>query len=120
MIIFLLNYIPTIGSLLGVFFPAVMAILQFGELVPVLVIVGVLGFTQFFIGNILTPRVMGSSLNISPLVVMLSLALWGTLWGATGMVLCVPITVIAMIVFANFDSTRPVAVLLSQDGKLAQ
>jgi predicted PurR-regulated permease PerM len=61
---------------------------------------------------------MGNSLNISPIVVMLSLALWGMLWGVTGMILCVPITVIAMIVFANFQSTRGIAIALSQDGRI--
>lgn len=117
-IIFLLNYIPTIGSLLGVIFPATMALVQFGAIWPVVVILAGLGGTQFLIGNIIEPRIMGNSLNISPLVVMLSLALWGALWGVTGMILCVPITVIAMIVLANFRSTRGIAIALSQDGRI--
>jgi predicted PurR-regulated permease PerM len=117
-IIFVLNYIPTIGSLLGVIFPAAMALVQFGAFVPFAIVTAILGATQFFIGNMLEPRVMGNSLNISPIVVMLSLALWGMLWGVTGMILCVPITVIAMIVFANFQSTRGIAIALSQDGRI--
>jgi len=119
-IIFLLNYIPTIGSLLGAIFPALMAMLQFGGGGIALLLLLILGFTQFFIGNVLEPRVMGSSLNLSPLVVMLSLALWGMLWGITGMLLCVPITVITVIVLANFPSTRNWAILLSQDGRVVE
>lgn len=117
-LIFLLNYIPTIGSLLGVVFPALLAILQFGALLPFLIVTIGLGVTQFLIGNILEPRMMGKSLNVSPLVVIISLAVWGSIWGVTGMFLCVPITVAMMIVLAEFPQTRPIAILLSADGKV--
>lgn len=69
---------------------------------------------QMTIGNVLKPQRMGKSLNLSPLVVILSLTFWGALWGIPGMLLCVPFTVISMIVFAQFPSTRKVAVLLSK------
>jgi AI-2 transport protein TqsA len=62
---------------------------------------------------------MGSTLNLSPLVVILSLVIWGSLWGIVGAILCVPITVIGMIVFAHFEKTRPIAVLLSGNGKIS-
>ncbi len=117
-LIFLLNYIPTIGSLIGVVFPALLALVQFDTLVPFIAVVGALGVVQFSIGNILEPRLMGTSLNLSGLVIMLSLALWGAIWGITGMVLCVPLTVIVMIICAQFPSTRPVALLLSAHGHL--
>lgn len=116
--IFLLAYIPTIGSLLGVVFPALLAIIQFGTLGPFLVVTIGLGAAQFAIGNVLEPRMMGKSLNLSSLVVIISLAVWGSIWGVTGMFLCVPITVIMMIVLAEFKQTRPVAVLLSADGRI--
>ena len=67
----------------------------------------------------LEPRLMGSSLNLSALVVILSLALWGSIWGVAGMFLCVPITVIGMIIFSHFPATRSIAILLSNDGKIA-
>jgi len=117
-IIFLLNYIPTIGSLIGVAFPALLALVQFDTLIPFATVVVTLGVVQFSIGNILEPRLMGTSLNLSGLVIMLSLALWGAIWGVTGMVLCVPLTVIVMIVCAQFPSTRSVAILLSSRGLL--
>lgn len=117
-IIFLLNYIPTIGSLLGVIFPAVLALVQFPTIGPFLVVAILLGATQFVIGNVVEPRLMGRSLNLSPLVVILSLALWGQIWGVVGMFLCVPIMVILMIIFSHFGRTRPIAVLLSSDGRV--
>ena len=72
-----------------------------------------LGTVQALIGNVLEPRLMGSSLNLSPLVVILALSLWGQMWGVTGMFLSVPITVISMIVLANFPQTRAIAVAMS-------
>ncbi len=116
--IFLLNYIPTIGSIIATVFPALLALIQFDNAYPFLIVaIGLTGI-QFLIGNVVEPRLMGSSLNLSPLVVLLSLVLWGSVWGIAGMFLSVPITVIAMIVLANFSGTRPIAVLLSKDGRL--
>ena len=115
-IIFLLNYIPTIGSLLGVVFPAILSLVQFDSSWQFFVVVAVLGSAQFSIGNILEPRLMGSSLNLSGLVIMLALAIWGGIWGITGMILSVPITVVIMIICAQFPASRPFAVLLSGKG----
>lgn len=117
-IIFLLAYIPTIGSLLGVIFPALMALLQFGGISEFLIIAVGLGAAQLVIGNVLEPRMMGRSLNLSSLVVIVSLAVWGSLWGVTGMFLSVPITVVLMIILAQFKQTRPIAILLSANGKV--
>ena len=118
-IVFLLNYIPTIGSLLGIVFPALLALVQFDSIVPFLIVTPSLVLIQVFVGNILEPMIMRSSLNISPLATLVSLAVWGTIWGVPGMFLCVPITVIAMIVFAHFSRTRPIAVMLSTTGRIA-
>ncbi len=117
-VIFLLNYIPTIGSLIASIFPAAFALLQFGEVTTALWVLGVIGLIQVVVGNLLEPKIMGNSLNISSLVVILSLALWGVLWGIVGMVLSVPITVSMLILFAEFPATRPIAILLSEKGKL--
>tara|TARA_B100000686_G_C16792664_1_gene979890 strand:+ start:957 stop:1979 length:1023 start_codon:yes stop_codon:yes gene_type:complete len=117
-VIFLLAFIPTIGSLLGVIFPALMAVLQFGTLGPFLIITVGLGMAQFIIGNVFEPRMMGRSLNLSSLVVIISLSVWGAIWGVTGMFLSVPITVIIMIMLAEFPQTRPIAILLSANGKV--
>jgi len=111
--IFMLNYIPTVGSIIATLFPAVLALIQFDTLVPFLIVLLGVGTIQLLVGNLLEPKLMGNSLNVSPLVVMLSLTLWGSIWGIAGALLSVPITVMLLIVFAHFDGTRYIAVLLS-------
>jgi AI-2 transport protein TqsA len=118
LLVFLLNFIPTIGSIFAVIFPTLLTLLQFMSLGPVLLVAVALGIVQFVIGNLVEPQLMGSSLNLSPLVMIVSLALWGSLWGIAGLFLCVPIMVILMIVFAHFAPTRPVAILMSSNGRV--
>jgi predicted PurR-regulated permease PerM len=79
----------------------------------------VLTAVQFCIGSLLEPKLMGNRLNLSPIVILLSLGLWGSVWGIPGMFLCVPITVIIMIVCSYFPSARPFAILLSGNGEVA-
>ncbi|REJ77909.1 MAG: AI-2E family transporter [Acidobacteria bacterium] len=117
-LIFLLNFIPNIGSLVATAFPALVAILQFDTLGPFFVVLAGVGAIQLIVGNFVEPKMMGSSLNISSLVVIIALTVWGVIWGVAGMILCVPITVIMMIVLAQFPTTRPIAILLSEKGEL--
>jgi len=117
-LIALLNYIPYIGSFLGVLFPVTMAIVQFANPSDVLAVLLPLTALQFLIGNFLDPYVMGNSLNLSPFAILVSLAAWSALWGIPGAFLAVPITAIMAIVFSEFAGTRPIAVLLSRDGRL--
>ncbi len=114
-LIFILNFIPNIGSVIAVIFPVLMAILQFGKWGTVLTIFATLTIVQMVVGNFVEPRLMGNRLNISPFVVLVSLAVFGAIWGVIGMFLSVPLTVILMIIFSHFDTTRPIAVLLSGD-----
>ena len=81
-------------------------------------VLGVVGAIQVVVGNILEPRLMGNSLNVSALVVILMLTFWGWLWGIVGMMLSVPITVTMVIVMAQFPATRWLAVLLSDKGQV--
>ena len=115
-LIFLFNYIPTIGSITATALPALLALVQFDTLTPFLVVVIGVTIVQLLVGNIIEPRLMGSTLNISPLVVVLSLILWSMLWGIVGMLLSVPITVAIIIICAQFPETRPIAILLSRNG----
>ncbi len=117
-IAFLLNYIPTIGSLIAVIFPSLLSLVYFDTLTPFIAITLGLGAVQFILGNLVEPRLMGTQLNISPLVIMISLSFWGALWGVIGMVLCVPLVVLAIIICAQFPSSRPIAILLSGDGNV--
>jgi predicted PurR-regulated permease PerM len=107
-----------VGSVLGVVFPVLMAVVQFQELGPILTLLLALTAVQFLIGNFLDPYVMGNSLNLSPFAILISLAVWSELWGIPGAFLAVPITAILTIVFSEFPGTRPVAVLLSQNGRV--
>lgn len=116
LLIFFLNFIPNIGAIVATAFPALLALIQFENWWPFLMISSGIVAIQFVIGNILEPRFLGKSLNLSPLVILFALALWGAVWGILGMFLSVPITVMMMIIFAHFDSTRPIAIMLSQDG----
>ena len=116
--IFMLNFIPTIGSIIATLFPALLALIQFDTIGPFLVVLIGVGAIQVVVGNFLEPKLMGNSLNLSPFVVMMSLTLWGSIWGIAGMFLSVPITVMLLIAFAHFEKTRYIAILLSGDGDL--
>lgn len=117
-LIFMLNYIPTIGSLLATSLPAIYSLFQFGDFNEFLFIMALVGSTQVLVGNIIEPKIMGNSLNISPLVSILALSFWGAIWGVTGMFLSVPVTVIMIILLAQIPSTRNFAVLLSERGRV--
>ncbi|CEG57613.1 AI-2E family transporter [Legionella fallonii] len=116
LLIFFLNYIPNIGAIVATAFPAALALVQFQNWVPFLEVTSGIIAVQFVVGNFLEPRLLSKSLNLSPLVILIALSVWGAIWGILGMFLSVPITVMMMIIFAHFDATRPIAVLLSQDG----
>ena len=117
-LIFILNFIPTIGSLVATLFPAIFCLLQFGEFTQGIQVLIFVGSTQLVVGNLLEPRLMGNTLNISPLVVIISLSFWGAIWGITGMLLSVPIAVIMVIVFSQFEQTKSIAIMLSKRGKI--
>jgi predicted PurR-regulated permease PerM len=113
-----LNFVPYVGSVLGVLLPGLMAVVQFPDWGPIVGLLLALTAAQFVIGNFLDPVVMGNSLNLSPFAILISLALWSELWGIPGAFLAVPITAIATIVFSEFPGTRPLAVLLSKSGRV--
>ncbi|WP_031555569.1 AI-2E family transporter [Parvularcula oceani] len=120
LIIFAFNFIPIIGSIIAVILPSVLALVQpGGGLALAALTLGLLTAAEQAVGSVLEPRLLGRSLNLSPLVILLSLASWGTLWGFAGMLLCVPITVAIMIVLSQFETTRAIAVLLSDNGEVA-
>lgn len=117
-LIFLLNYIPTVGSLLATIFPVIFCLLQFGDYKNALAVLVFVGAIQVLVGNILEPKLMGNSLNISSLIAIVALTLWGIIWGVTGMILSIPITVIIIITLSQFERTKAIAIMLSEKGKL--
>lgn len=116
-LIFVAAYIPIIGGAIGCILPPLFALVQFPDSFwPALILFGCLELIFFVVGNVIYPRMQGDSLNMDPTVVLLSLAVWGALWGVTGMFLSTPLTVAAMLILAQFDGTRWIAILLSEDG----
>jgi len=118
LLIFLLNFIPTVGSIIATMFPAMIALAQSDGYTLFLMVLGGIGAFQVLIGNVIEPRLMGSSFNLSPIVILLNLALWGTIWGIPGAFLCVPFLIIFTIIMSHFPRTRPIAIILSSDGDL--
>jgi predicted PurR-regulated permease PerM len=115
--IFISSYIPVIGGAIGTVLPPLFALVQFpGYGQAVILLIG-LEVIMFLIGNVLQPRMQRDSLNIDPVVVLLSLAFWGAIWGLPGMFLSTPLTVTAIVILAQFHGSRWIAVLLSGDGE---
>jgi predicted PurR-regulated permease PerM len=116
-LIFFLNYIPTIGSIFAVILPTLASLVVWTDVTHVALVALGVGGWQFVVGNVIQPRMMGESLNLSALVVLLTLALWGSIWGIAGAFLAAPLTVMIMLVLNQFPSTRWLAILLSADGR---
>jgi predicted PurR-regulated permease PerM len=115
-LIFIASYIPVIGGIVGVAAPPIMALVQFDTLWQAIVLFAVLQTVTLFVGNVIYPRMQGRSLNIDPVAVLLSLAFWTAIWGVSGAFLSTPLTVMAMVILAQFKGTRWIAVMLSADG----
>jgi predicted PurR-regulated permease PerM len=116
-IIFMTNYIPAIGAAVGVLFPAVFGLVEFDEIWRAAALLAGLEAVHFLVSHVMQPRMQGQSLNLDPIVVLLALAFWGALWGLVGAFLSTPLTVVMLAIFAEFEATRPLAVLLSSDGR---
>lgn len=112
-LIFLLNFIPTIGSIIGTLLPAAAGLVQFPELGPVLVLLVGVGAIQFVVGNIIEPALSSRTLNLSPLAIILALSFWSAVWGIPGAFLSVPLTVCFAIICSQVPILRPLAVLLA-------
>lgn len=108
---FLLNYVPTLGSILAAVPAVLLALVQLGPGHAAITGLGFV-FVNFVIGNVLEPRIMGKGLDLSALVVFLSLVFWGWVLGPIGMLLSVPLTMMVKIALESFDDTRWLAVML--------
>lgn len=115
---FVLNFIPSIGSIIATVLPIPLALVQFETLGPVIAIVLLSTLVQMVIGNGIDPLLMGQNLNLSPVTILAALVFWGLIWGVVGMLLAAPLTAILRIVLAQFETTRPMSELLA--GRLPQ
>jgi predicted PurR-regulated permease PerM len=109
----LLNYIPYFGSLVGVLLPITLSMVQFGDLGRTMLLATLLIAAQVWVGSFLEPRLVGRRINLSPFVVLVSLAVWSALWGLSGALLAVPLTSMLTIVLSAFEPTRPIAILMA-------
>jgi len=111
---FFLNFIPSVGSIIAMVLPLPVVLLADDlSLASKLMALGLPGLVQFSVGNILEPKLLGDSLDLNPIVVLLSLIFWGFLWGPVGMLLSVPITAVIKFLLERSPLTRPVAAILS-------
>jgi predicted PurR-regulated permease PerM len=117
-VIFLVSFIPTIGTMIGMIFPPLMTLLQFGTVMPALIVAATLMPVQLVASNYMEPKLLSKSLNLSPLITLFSIFVGGAIWGIIGALIVVPILAISVIVFARIPSLRPVAILLSGDGQV--
>ncbi len=122
LLIFVLNYIPIFGAASAIAFPILLSLVQpdgGGARMALITAVSLIGAEQIM-SNGIEPRIVGRTLNLSPLIVLFSLSVWGSLWGFAGLLLSVPISVTVMIVLSQFPSTRPVAIMMSDNGDISE
>ncbi len=113
MLAFLLNFIPSIGSIIATLLPLPVAVAQYEHFGSVLLVLFIPGTVQMSIGNLIEPKLMGRELQLHPVTILLALSFWGLLWGIPGMFLAVPITASIRIVLMQFETLRPVGDALS-------
>lgn len=111
--VFLLNFIPSVGSIIAVLLPTPVLFLQYGLGPQFFVVVGLLSATEFVIGNLLEPRFLGEGMDLHPAAIVSSLIFWSLVWGVPGAFLSVPITASIKIVLSKIKHTRPVAEFLA-------
>ena len=116
MLTFVLNFIPSIGSIVATIIAFLLSFVLSGDISTAVIVGLACTLTQFLIGNVLDPMLLGQTLRLSSFGIILSLAFWGAVWGVPGMFLAVPIMVALMIVCAHIPWLRPVAVMLSREG----
>jgi AI-2 transport protein TqsA len=115
-LIFLAVYIPVAGGVFAGLAPPLFALVQFDGYGRAVILFVILQLIGMIIGNVVYPRMQGRSLNLDPVMILLSLAFWSAIWGLTGAFLSTPLTVMAMVVLAQFDGSRWISVILSADG----
>ncbi|GAB5553061.1 MAG: AI-2E family transporter [Saprospiraceae bacterium] len=119
-LIFLLNYIPYLGAFIATILPALLAVFQFESLLIGLFVFLAIQGVQTLMGSFVEPKISGQTLNLSPTIVLFSLAFWGALWGIVGLAIAIPLTSVLVITLSEFPSTRNAAILLSEDGDVEE
>lgn len=119
LLIFILNFIPSIWSIIAVWLVIIFSFVQPEFwLYNSLLLSSILIWIQVLMWNIIEPKFMWNKLNLSPLVIILSLWFWGSIWGIVWMLLSVPLMVIINIILSKIPATRSLAILLSEKWEL--
>jgi predicted PurR-regulated permease PerM len=114
-----MGYIPSIGFIIALIPPVLMAYAQYGLQTALVVLIAYV-LINGGIQNFYQPKVMGDRLKISPVVVFIGLFIWGYLLGGIGAILAVPLTLLVLIIMENFEGTRHLAVLMRYTGEEKQ
>lgn len=107
-----LNLIPYVGSIIGAIPPIIMAGIQYGAIMPMIWVLLLFVIFQNLEGNIISPKLIGDKLNLSPLAVLVSVMFWTWLWGAIGIILAIPITASAKVICDHVESLESIGILL--------
>lgn len=111
---FLLNFIPSIGSIIATLLPLPVVLVDpESSLTTVVLAIGLPGLAQFLIGSVIEPKVVGGTLNLHPATILISLIVWGMIWGIVGMFLAIPLTAVMQIFLERFEHTAPIAEILA-------
>jgi len=114
---FLLNFIPSIGSIIATIPPVLMAIIQFDTFHRAIAILAILFVIQMTIGNFIEPKIMGDRLMLNTVTVIFGLVFWGIIWGVPGMLLSVPLMVILKLILGYSDSLSVMARIMGSHRK---
>lgn len=110
---FVLNFIPTIGSIVATLLPIPVVLLQFDSVLPVILSIGIPTAIQFIIGTVFEPKILGRNLDMHPVTILMSLMFWGIIWGVVGMFLAVPIMAALKLILEKFEATKFMSDLMS-------
>lgn len=119
-IAFILNYIPSLGSIAGSIPPVIMSYIQFDSVNTVVAILILISISQFTMGNLIEPRLLGQRLRLNTPTVIFGLVFWGYIWGIPGMMVCIPLLVMIKLIFEQFPSLRVVARVMGSPGRKKQ
>jgi predicted PurR-regulated permease PerM len=111
-----MGYIPSIGFIIALIPPVLMAYAMYGLQTALVVLIGFI-LINGGVQNFIQPKIMGQSLKISPVVVFVGLFIWGYLLGGIGAIMAVPLTLLVLIIMENFEGTRPLAILMRYTGE---
>ncbi len=118
LIVFIFDFVPVVGGIIALGLPFLYSLVTFWSVPLSFFMLLVLNIPQFISGNIIEPKIMGEKLNLSSFFLIIALLFWSMFWGLLGAFLATPILATMTIIFSKFETTKPIAILLSQNGKI--